>query len=106
MTPNHRVWFAWENRQPPGPTRLHVGGEVETSSAHRIPKLTRAVPQGINPKILILNLTIEDSGKGGAEVVDFRPAYYEEPTKLEGFTDVQINYSGSAIQMIKVKPIF
>ena len=39
-------------------------------------------------------------------MVDFRPAYYEEPTKLEGFTDVQINYSGSAIQMIKVKPIF
>jgi hypothetical protein len=81
MTPNHRTWFAWENRQPVGPTRLHVGGEVETPSAHRIPKLTRANPQGINPKILILNLTIEDSGKGGVELVDYRPAYYEEPTE-------------------------
>ena len=106
MTPKHRAWFAWENRQPPGPARLHVGGEVETLSAHRIPKLTRAAPQGTNPKILILNLTIEDSGQGGAQVVDYRPAYYEEPTKPEGFTDVQINWDGSVVQMIPVKPVF
>ena len=101
-----RNWFAWENNMPPGPVRLQVTGEVETPSAHQVPRLTRADPQGINPRILILNLTVEETGKTGPEVVDFRRAYYEEECRPEQFTEVQINCEGSLVQMIKVDRIF
>lgn len=101
-----RNWFAWENNMPPGPVRLQVTGEVKTPSAHQVPRLTRAVPQGINPRILILNLTVEETGKTGPEVVDFRRAYYEEECRPEQFTDVQINCEGSLLQMIKVDRVF
>jgi hypothetical protein len=90
----------------PGPVRLQATGEVKTPSAHQVPKLARAVPQGINPKILILNLTVEETGKGGAEVEDFRRADYEEECKAEQFTEVQINCEGSVLQMIKVDRVF
>jgi hypothetical protein len=101
-----RNWFAWENNMPPGPVRLQATGEVKTPSAHQVPRLARAVPQGINPRILILNLTVEETGKKGVEVVDFRRAYYEEECRPEQFTDVQINCEGSLLQMIKVDRVF
>jgi hypothetical protein len=101
-----RNWYAWENNMPPGPVRLQATGEVKTPSAHKLPRLTRAKPQGINPKILILDLTVEETGKVGPEVVDFRRAYYEEGCKPEQFTEVQINCEGSLLQMIKVERVF
>jgi hypothetical protein len=101
-----RNWAAWENNMRPGPVRLQATGEVKTPSAHKLPRLTRAKPQGINPKILILDLTVEETGKGGAEVVEFRRAYYEEECKPEQFTEVQINWEGSVLQMIKVERVF
>jgi hypothetical protein len=101
-----RSWSAVENNMPPGPVRLQATGEVKTPSAHQVPKLARAVPQGINPKILILNLTVEETGKGGAEAEDFRRADYEEECKAEQFTEVQINCEGSVLQMIKVDRVF
>jgi hypothetical protein len=103
---NTRNWSARENNMGPGPVRLRASGEVETPSAHQLPKLARAVPQGINPRILILNLTVEETGKGGAEVKDFRPADYEEECKPEQFSDVQVNYAGGILTMIKVQRIF
>jgi hypothetical protein len=99
-------WNAWENNMGPGPVRLQATGEVKTPSAHKLPRLTRAKPQGINPKILILNLTVEETGKGGDEHVDFRRAYYEEPCEPKQFTEVQINWEGSVLQMITVERIF
>ncbi len=57
MAPNTRKWAAYENRQPPvdvNATSFYVIGEVETSNGALQPKLTPAVPQGINASILLL----------------------------------------------------
>lgn len=54
-------WAAWVNLMMPGPTpsgTLHVVGKVDTHSAN-FAFLEKAVPQGINPAILLLNLRTE-----------------------------------------------
>jgi hypothetical protein len=47
-------WKAWLDRMPPGTPTLHVTGKcVFPKHGYKV-KLTRAVPQGINPAILLL----------------------------------------------------
>lgn len=99
---NTRNWSAWENRQPPGPPRLHVTGEVETPSAHKVPRLARAIPQGINPSILILNLTVVETGETAPEVVAFRRVHYQETVEPGKFKQVQINCDGNVIALLEV----
>ena len=100
---NTRNWSATESSMPVGIVKLHVAGEVETPSVHELPALTRAVPQGFNPRILILNLSVEDTGDDGAKIVDFRRTRYEEECRPQQFSQVQVNWERSLLQMIDVK---
>ncbi len=51
-------WKAWQDSMPPGPSTIHVVGKcVFPTTGYKV-KLTKAVPQGINPAILLLRLTI------------------------------------------------
>lgn len=52
-------WHAWLDRMPPGPATLHVAGEVVAATPGYDAKLAPQEPQGINPKDLILVLTLE-----------------------------------------------
>ncbi len=66
--PNTRNWSAWENRQPPvdpAATPFIVTGEVETNNGAIVPELKPAVPQGINPQILILELILRTLAVSG-----------------------------------------
>ena len=103
--PNNRNWYAWEDRQPPnppGPT-LHVTGEVETNNGSIVPVLKPSVPQGINPKILILELTLEDTGKPGTDDVSYRPVKFQRDVQEGQHTQVQILWEGDEIAMIDVE---
>lgn len=53
---NKDDWTAWINKMPPPPDSLHVVGSVLAMNMGQTASLTRAVPQGINPAILILDL--------------------------------------------------
>jgi hypothetical protein len=51
-------WKAWQNSMPPGPSTINVTGSCTFPTHGYKAKLTKAVPQGINPAILLLKLTI------------------------------------------------
>mgnify|MGYP003649911283 CR=1 FL=1 len=87
-------WEAWIDTQPgPGKTpRLFVTGQVETTNGAIVPVLTKREPQGINETILILDLTIEDTGKPGTDDVAFRDAYKQ----------VDIQYENEQVALIEV----
>ena len=51
-------WYAWLDTMPPGPNHLHVVGDVLVSNPGVLAVLTMREPQGTNPKILILDLSL------------------------------------------------
>ena len=67
---NTRNWSA--NELPDfagGRYHIEVNGEVETSATNYLPKLAAHVPQGFNPRILLLDLTIVKVAEVGGQVV-------------------------------------
>lgn len=52
-------WKAWHDRMPPGPATLHVTGRCRFPTHGYKVTLREAVPQGINPAILLLRKTVK-----------------------------------------------
>ena len=101
---NTKDWNAFENRQP-GPSTgnaFYVIGEVETNNGRIQPVLTKANPQGVNEKILILDLALEDQGGFGTADIAYRPVRYDEQISEGQYTQVQIMYQGEEVVCIKV----
>jgi hypothetical protein len=78
MTTTLHDWEAVADMMPPKPYALRVNGKVKGNEGQKV-ELTPAVPQGINPEILILNLKLID--RGG------------RPTDLDGSYE-DTNYDG------------
>jgi hypothetical protein len=53
-------WYAYHDFMPGSPPTLHVGGSCTAPSNGYHFLLFRAEPQGINPKILLLRLMVEE----------------------------------------------
>lgn len=51
-----REWYAWNNLMPPKPDDFHVVGEVQVPNPGVDVLLVPKEPQGINPRILLLDL--------------------------------------------------
>ena len=81
---------------------LTVSGDVEVTATNRVPKLTSHVPQGINPEILLLDLTIASSGGFGGQIVFYRSVHYKKPTSGNKYSEVDILFGGKIIQRIRV----
>jgi len=105
--PNNRDWKAWEDSQPPNPpgSKLHVSGEVETTNSAIVPVLKPAVPQGINPNILILDLTLENAGGPGTDDINYRPAKYEDDIREGLYYQVHINWEGATVDTVDVESV-
>ena len=94
-------WKATEGTDFAGGNRkLTVSGEVELSQSNEEPKLTEAVPQGINPRILILELSASSDGVG-ADVITCKPVRYEKSIGEGQYSQVDIR--GQAT--VAVEPI-
>lgn len=76
-------WSAVQNRQPPGPWNLRVDGDPKMPTPQHKPVLTKAVPQGINPRILILELNATPPTGSAPQVVTRVPVRFEERSKQE-----------------------
>jgi hypothetical protein len=72
-----RDWYAWHNRQPPGPQTLYVTGVCTVPDTGWTVELRRHEPQGINPKVLLLDLVVRKSETYETTAVSVR---YEEAT--------------------------
>lgn len=103
-TPKSKDWAAWESRMPQigdsGP-RLYVTGKVEVPGTQYRPVLTPSEPQGINPKILLLDLSIEGLGEaeGGKAWRDVR---FEAPVMAGQYVQVSILFQGAMIDNLDV----
>lgn len=83
-------WAAWVNLMMPGPTpsgTLHVVGKVDTHSAN-FAFLEKAVPQGINPAILLLNLRTETGIAPAANPQNV--SYTEALSAKDQYSEVQV----------------
>jgi hypothetical protein len=81
-----------------------VSGEVQVTATNQVPKLSLHVPQGINPRILLLDLDIVKVGGVGGQIVFYRQVHYVRRTAFDQYDEVDILYRGSVIKRIKVVP--
>lgn len=81
---------------------LVVNGEVQVTATNQTPKLKEQVPQGINPRILLLDLSIVSSGGISAPIVFYKSVHFTKPTSGHQYDEVDILFAGKIIQRIKV----
>lgn len=101
--PNSRNWIANELPDFVGRRyRIFVTGDVEVTATNLFPKLSYHRPQGINPRILLLDLTIVSSGGFGGQIVFYRSVHYVRATSGDQYDEVDILFRGKIIKRIKV----
>ncbi len=61
---------------------------------------TERIPQGINPRILLLDLTIVKTAEFGGQIVEYHKATYEHPTSGHQYDEVDILFDGEIIERI------
>jgi hypothetical protein len=81
---------------------LVVNGEVQVTSTNQTPKLKEHVPQGINPRIELLDLSIVSSGGISAPIVFYKSVHFTKRTSGHQYDEVDILFDGRVIQRIKV----
>ena len=95
-------WHAWVNAMPPGPPTIHVVGEVLVSNPGVIPLLNMIEPQGINPAILLLDLSLIQSTGMHPQVIVNKQVTFERkmPKGSIRYTSVQIMMNGHDFALI------
>ncbi len=95
-------WYAWADRMPPGPATLRVQGVVQLPTPGWSATLTKAAPQGINPRDLILDLDVRPPGGGfWPEVVTPATVTYVEEEYGGAYETVLVRIPGlDAVQLV------
>ena len=99
---NSLGWYAWLNTMPPGPNTLHVIGDVIVSNPGVRAHLTMRYPQGINPSILILDLSlIQEPGMWPAVLVSAQARFEKMlPSDFARYQMVEVYLEGVRIVSI------
>jgi hypothetical protein len=82
-TPKSSNWKAWRNIMPGADPTLHVTGDVTAPTSGYSAVLSPRIPQGFNPEIYLLDLTVTPPSPGQVvnQVVTIIKVQYEEKTK-------------------------
>ena len=92
--PNSRNWKAIEEPNLEGGSyRVRVTGEVEAES----PSLHARVPQGLDPRILMLDLGKVDEGS------DYQEVEFRQPSEVRAYDQVDIFFLGQEVSRINVE---
>jgi len=94
--------IAIENRQPLGPPRFYVIATVQVPSPGYTATLKKAVPQGINPAILILTVVTKKKPGIWPPVVTDVQARYDIKNYKGKFKQVTVLY-GKQSKTVKVR---
>jgi len=90
IKPGHcGAWYAWINKMPGSPHRLFVIGTCVFPTTGWTVKLKRAVPQGTNPAILILDKIVKPPTGIVLPVITTVNVRYEEMAHVD-FKEVEI----------------
>jgi hypothetical protein len=81
---------AWIDRAPGAPPRLIMTGDVRVPTNGWQARLTRRTPQGINPKILILDVSAQQPDSAVQEEITTIPLRYEESPPQDEYGQVMI----------------
>lgn len=96
-TTQKEEWTAWVNTMPgTGKPTLHVAGVMMAGPEKIRYDIAKANPQGINPKILILD--VMPTPTNGTNRIDLR--YQEEVKSKNQYTSIEIRISGRPSVMI------
>lgn len=98
---NDCQWTATHDFTPPGPARLRVEGTCTMPTPGYKLSLEKAVPQGFNPHILLLNLKIEAPSEVVPQVLTPTSVCYRLETDFD-YQQVTILPSGVTIDVEKV----
>jgi hypothetical protein len=102
-TPNTRNWVANELPDFAGRNyHIEVTGQVEVGATNETPVLRMHTPQGINERILMLDLSIVSAGMGG-QIMIWKEARFTRPTSGHQYDEADILFDGRIIERIKVE---
>jgi hypothetical protein len=82
---------------------LGVTGDVQTTRTNQKPQLTKAEPQGINPKILLLRLSVSTDGAGG-DLMQWKRVGYRQSEDSGQYESVTITGDCAEVT-VRVMPI-
>lgn len=99
-------WYAWVNRMPPGPPRMHVQGTVALPSPGYDVALRKAAPQGINPRDLILDLVLTERPGVWPEVVTSVSARYDEDPYQNNYDTVLVRLPGGEAVQLTLEDVY
>lgn len=97
-----RDWTAFVDFRPPGPSTLRVSGTCEFPTAGFSAKLRRRVPQGFNPRDLLLEKIVQAPEGPAATVITEIELRYEEQANPGDFDTVTILPDGPTIPVREV----
>ncbi|HEV2157482.1 hypothetical protein [Bradyrhizobium sp.] len=81
---------AWIDRAPGAPPKLVMTGDVRVPTDGWQARLTKRTPQGINPKILILDVSADQPAGAAQEQITTIPLRYEESPPQDEYGQVMI----------------
>jgi hypothetical protein len=84
------------------PYALVVTSDVQVNATNKTPKLSVHTPQGINPSILLLDLSIVSSGGFGGQIVFYKHVLFRRRTSGNQYSEVDILFDGRIIKRIRV----
>ena len=91
------TFSAWIDQMPGSTPKLIVAGEVEVPTSGWQASLKRAVPQGINPNIILLDLEAKAPTGNVLQVVSKIPVRYEESPPNVNYTQATIRDNNESL---------
>lgn len=92
-------WAAKETTDFAGRSRkVTVTGTVQTLASNERVSLVKAVPQGTNPTILLLDVSITSHGMG-TDVLGWADVEYQEAVSLRRYETVTVRLEGEHIEV-------
>jgi len=100
-----RDWYAWNNKMPPKPDDFHVVGEVQVANPGIDVSLIPRVPQGINPRILLMDLMLRQLPGVWPQVLTWKQVRYDKVMVSSDYDSVNVFCGDDTIADIKVEDI-
>ena len=96
-------WEAWNNLMPGAEKTIHVVGKVHVTSGGWTARLSKRVPQGFNPEILLLELNVIPPTGIVIQPISDLPVEFSEKYTGGKFTKAQVFCGEKVIADLPVK---